>query len=157
MTHASISPAHDADACRGRRHARAQHLIAADEHALLELEVLLATLPMCATGRVFIEIPDAGWVRPLAAPSRMTVTWLARSARSGAPGSARMCAAGEALTRAVTAYADEALCENESACGTSISLLGGFSSSADIVEHLTRRRGLRRDAITVPDAFAAYV
>jgi len=46
---------HTAAACRASRHTRVQHLITADETSLAELEALLATLPICSTGRVFIE------------------------------------------------------------------------------------------------------
>ncbi len=52
---------HNAAACRSSRHTRVQHLITADESSLAELEALLATLPICSTGRVFIEVPDAAW------------------------------------------------------------------------------------------------
>ncbi|HYJ50331.1 MAG TPA: phage tail protein, partial [Microbacterium sp.] len=55
MTHTTE---HNAAACRASRHTRVQHLITADEMSLAELEALLATLPICSTGRVFIEIPD---------------------------------------------------------------------------------------------------
>ena len=75
---------HNAAACRASRHTRVQHLITADESSLAELEALLATLPICSTGRVFIEIPDASWFEAskvdLHVPSRMVVTWLDRSA-----------------------------------------------------------------------------
>lgn len=76
---------HDESACRSRHHARAQHLVVADERSLADLELVLATLPMCASGRVFIEVPDASWICALQAPLRMTVTWLDRSVRRGAP------------------------------------------------------------------------
>ena len=37
---------------------RSHHLVTADENSLLELESFLATLPLCASGRVFIEVAD---------------------------------------------------------------------------------------------------
>ena len=76
MTHTTE---HNAAACRASRHTRVQHLITADETSLAELEALLATLPICSTGRVFIEMPDASWQGELHVPSRMVVTWLDRA------------------------------------------------------------------------------
>ncbi|GAA2984944.1 hypothetical protein JOD63_001853 [Microbacterium terrae] len=125
---------HSAAACRASRHTRVQHLITADEHSLADLEALLATLPICSTGRVFIEVPDATWQSEIVAPSRMVVTWLDRSRRSGAPGTSRGCAAGEALARAVTGWADEMLCIDDDQ--TRVNLLGGYLGTADIVDHL---------------------
>jgi hypothetical protein len=141
------SAAHNASACRASRHTRVQHLITADESSLAELEAVLATLPICSTGRVFIEIPDASWLAAITAPSRMVVTWLDRSRRSGAPGTGRGCAPGEALTRAVTAWADEMLCADGDE--TRIHLLGGYLGTADIVDHLVRL-GISTDAIHTP-------
>ncbi|MDR7112776.1 hypothetical protein J2X03_002672 [Microbacterium trichothecenolyticum] len=141
------SVAHNASACRASRHTRVQHLITADESSLAELEAVLATLPICSTGRVFIEIPDASWLAEITAPSRMIVTWLDRSQRSGAPGTGRGCASGEALTRAVTAWADEMLCADDDE--TRIHLLGGYLGTADIVDHLVEL-GIRADAIHTP-------
>lgn len=140
--------AHTPAACRAARHTRVQHLITADEHSLAEVEALLATLPLCSTGRVFVEVPDASWLSSLSAPPRMTVTWLARAQRSGAPGSARACAPGDALARAVTAWADEMLCEDDDA--TRIHLLGGYLGTAEIVDHLVGRRGIAPEAIRTP-------
>jgi hypothetical protein len=125
---------HSAAACRSSRHTRVQHLITADESSLAELEALLATLPICSTGRVFIEIPDAAWQADVVVPSRMVLTWLDRSQRSGAPGTGRACAPGTALARAVTAWADEMLCAEDDQ--TRIHLLGGYLGTADIVDHL---------------------
>jgi hypothetical protein len=136
MAHTSESRQveHNATACRASRHTRVQHLITADESSLAELQAVLATLPICSTGRVFIEIPDASWQGEVAAPSRMIVTWLDRSHRTGAPGTGRGCAAGEALSRAVTAWADEMLCVEDD--HTNVHLLGGYLGTADIVDHL---------------------
>jgi hypothetical protein len=142
--------AHNASACRASRHTRVQHLITADESSLAELEAVLATLPICSTGRVFIEIPDASWQADITAPSRMVVTWLDRSQRSGAPGTSRGCGAGEALTRAVTAWADEMLCAEDDQ--TRIHLLGGYLGTADIVDHLVEL-GIRSDSIHAPEQY----
>ena len=145
---------HNASACRSSRHTRVQHLITADESSLAELEAVLATLPICSTGRVFIEIPDASWQAPIAAPSRMVVTWLDRSQRSGAPGTGRGCASGQALSRAVTAWADEMLCEEDDQ--TRIHLLGGYLGTADIVDHLVAL-GIRRESIHAPEHYGLDV
>jgi hypothetical protein len=142
--------AHNASACRASRHTRVQHLITADESSLAELEAVLATLPICSTGRVFVEIPDASWQAEITAPSRMVVTWLDRSQRSGAPGTSRGCGSGEALTRAVTAWADEMLCAEDDQ--TRIHLLGGYLGTADIVDHLVDL-GIRADSIHAPEQY----
>lgn len=142
---------HSTAHCRKPRHARVQQLITADETSLLELETLLATLPLCSTGRVFVEVADASQIAAITVPARMTLTWLDRSRRSGAPGTARACAPGEALTRAVTAWADEMMCRDaESADATQVNLLGGFLGTADIVDHLTDHLGVDAERIHVP-------
>lgn len=130
---------------------RAHHLVTADENSLADLEVFLATLPLCASGRIFVEVPDASDVGVIQAPGRMTVTWLARGARSGAPGTGRSCAPGQALSRATCAWADEMLCDDE--VETTVTLLGGFLGTADIVEHLTERLGIEPDRIHTPERF----
>jgi len=145
------STEHNASACRTTRHTRVQHLLTADEHSLSELQAVLATLPICSTGRVFIEVPDDSWIGVVTAPARMVVTWLDRSRRSGAPGTGRACAAGEALARAVTAWADEMLCVEDDE--TRVTLLGGYLGTADIVDHLTARTGVPATAIHTPERF----
>lgn len=147
--------AHDSTSCKASRHARVQQLITADETSLVELETLVTTLPICSTGRVFIEVPDATWVFDLAVPARMIVTWLDRSQRTGEPGTGRGCAPGQALARAVTAWADEMLCADDDSCagGTSIHLLGGFLGTADIFDHLTDELGIAATAVHTPERF----
>jgi len=130
---------------------RAHHLVTADESSLLELETFLATLPLCASGRIFIEVPEAADISRIDAPGRMTVTWLARGERSGAPGTGRACAPGEALSRATCAWADEMLCDDE--LETHITLLGGFLGTADIVDHLTSELGVEPSQIHAPERF----
>lgn len=149
MSHSSAAAAPLAR--RPPRPTRVQHLLAADESSLPELDALLATLPACSTGRVFIEVPDASFLAPLSAPPRMTVTWLDRGRRSGAPGTGRACAPGEALARAVTAWADEMMCADDD--GTRVFLLGGYLGTADIVDHLADRLGVARDTIHAPERF----
>lgn len=141
---------HSPRACRTPRHARVQHLITADETSLDDLALLATTLPLCSTGRVFIEIPDASHEAVVTLPPRMTVTWLDRSRRSGAPGTARACAPGEAVARAVAAWADEMLCDD--ADGTRIHLLGGYLGTADIVDDLVAR-GVDPERIATPAAY----
>ncbi len=162
MTSSVTRAVHDETACKASRHARVQHLITADENSLAELEALIATLPICSTGRVFIEVPDQTWVASLAVPARMVVTWLDRSRRSGAPGTSRSCAPGLALSRAVTAWADEMLCDDTAdgdadaaacASGTRILLLGGFLGTADIFDHLTERLGVAATSVHTPERF----
>lgn len=130
---------------------RSHHLVTADENSLLELETFLATLPLCASGRVFIEVPEVSDIGVIEVPARMTVTWLARSARSGAPGSGRSCTPGTALSRATCAWADEMLCDGE--IPTQVTLLGGYLGTADIVEHLTGALCVPADTISAPERF----
>ena len=135
-----------------RRSAKAQHLIVADEGSLAELEATLATLPLCATGRVFVEVPDAESISTVTVPPRMTVTWLPRALRSGAPGTGRRCAHGTAAARAAIAWSDEMLCDGAEE-HTTVTLLGGFLGTADIAEHLTERLGMDPERITAPERF----
>lgn len=149
----SENAVHNADACRASKHARAQHLVTADETSMADLELLLATLPLCSTGRIFVEVPDDSHIAPIRVPARMTLTWLARSERTGAPGSGRGCAPGEALSRAVTAWTDEMLCDPADGCHTSVTLLGGYLGTADIVDHLVERGVVPADHIHAPERF----
>lgn len=130
---------------------RAHHLVTADEHSLADLEMFLATLPLCASGRIFIEVPDVADIGIVDAPGRMTVTWLARGQRSGAPGSGRSCAPGQALARATCAWADEMMCDDE--IETNVTLLGGYLGTADIVDHLTNTLDVEPALIHAPERF----
>lgn len=136
-----------------RRAARrsSHHLVTADENSLVELETFLATLPLCASGRVFIEVPEQSDIAPVTAPPRMTVTWLVRAGRTGAPGSGRACTPGTAVARATRAWADEMLCGDD--VPTHITLLGGYMGTADIVEHLVDDLEVPATAIRVPERF----
>lgn len=134
---------------RASRRPQLQHLITADEHSLTELQALLVTLPLCAVGRVFIEVPDVDDIGILTAPPRMTVTWLPRVRRGGI-----RHRAGELLARAATAWADEMLCdESEGALRTEATLLGGYLGTADIVEHLIERCDLAPSAVHAPAGY----
>ena len=136
---------------RASRARRVQHLVTADETSFPELEAFLATVPLCSTGRIFVEIPDASYITDLEVPQRMTLAWLDRSTRTGDPGTGRSCAAGVALTRAVSAWADEMICEDSD--DTRVTLLGGFLGTADILEHLTERRGMSPAVICAPERY----
>lgn len=130
---------------------RAHHLVTADENSLAELEAFLATLPLCASGRIFVEVAERSDIGMIDAPARMTVTWLVRADRSGAPGTGRACAPGQALARATCAWADEMLCDDE--FETKVTLLGGFLGTADIVEHLTGHLDIDAARIYAPERF----
>lgn len=138
-------------AARRAARQRAHHLVTADERSLMELELFLATLPLCASGRIFIEVPTVADIGVIDAPGRMTVTWLAREQRSGTPGSGRACASGQAVARATCAWADEMMCDDE--IETRVTLFGGYLGSADIVEHLTRSLQVPAALIQVPERF----
>lgn len=155
LSHAHSGLEHSPRACRAPRHTRVQHLITADETSLLELEMLLATLPICSTGRVFIEVADEASIAHIAAPARMTVTWLDRSKRSGAAGTGEQCTPGRALTRAVTAWAGEMLCADDDS--TRVFLMGGFLGTADIVDHLVDGLGVDAAGIYAPTRFGLAV
>jgi NADPH-dependent ferric siderophore reductase len=141
---------------RASRRTRVQFLVTADETSLTELEALVATLPLCATGRVFVEVPDAGWIGTIDLPPRMTLTWLDRSARTGAPGSGRGCAPGGAIVRAVAAWADEMLCHEGREDSTTVHLLGGYLGTADIHDDLVGRIGIDGDRVHTPERFGLH-
>lgn len=84
-----------------------QFLIAGDETVVPWIQSILDALPSGARGQVFIEVDDARGLPPLAAPGRVTVTWLGRFERSGAPGTGEPCRHGVALDRAVRAWVGE--------------------------------------------------
>lgn len=147
----TTSTEHNDAACRTSRHTRVQHLVTADESSLVELQALLATLPICSTGRVFVEVPDESWIGRIAAPARMTLSWLDRSRRGGAPGTGRGCAPGEALARAVAGWSGEMLCCDDDA--TRVFLLGGYLGTAEIVDDLVARHGVDAQSIHTPERF----
>lgn len=138
---------------RAFRRSQVQHLITADERSLAELELLLTTLPLCAVGRVFIEVPELGDISVVTAPPRMTVTWLPRSRRGR-----DRCAIGGTLTRAATAWADEMLCgQSEAELLPEVTLLGDYLSTVDIFEHLTERCDVSPTAIHAPARYGLPV
>ncbi|WP_348787095.1 SIP domain-containing protein [Leifsonia sp. NPDC080035] len=127
---------------------RVQFLVVADETSLAELEAELALLPLCARGRVFVEVEDEGDVAPIAAPIRMTVTWLPRSRRSGRPGTAGRCGRGEAALRAVRAWTTEMLCDGPGR--TRAIVLGSWPVVTEIREHLAEVVGMTPESIVEP-------
>ena len=127
---------------------RVQFLVVADESSLTELEAELSLLPLCARGRVFIEVEDESEIVALATPMRMTVTWLTRRTRSGRPGTGQRCARGEAATRAVRAWTTEMLCDGPGE--TRVILTGGFALVTEVREHLQSVVGMTADAIVAP-------
>jgi NADPH-dependent ferric siderophore reductase len=76
--------------------ADARHvLLAGDESSIGELSEVLALLPICARGQVFVEVDDAASIATLQSPGRVVVTWLVRAVRSGEPGTGASCARGQ--------------------------------------------------------------
>ena len=82
-------------------------LIAGTESDLPEIRAIVGTLGETARGQVFVEVATAADIDPIATPERVTVTWLPRDVRSGAMGTSRACAEGQALGRAVRAWVGE--------------------------------------------------
>lgn len=124
---------------------RVQFVVVGDESSLTELEAELALLPLCARGRVFVEVEDDTQVVPLAAPIRMTVTWLARASRSGRPGTGERCPRGEAATRALRAWTAEMLCDGPGA--TRAILTGADLLVTEVRDHLLDAVGMTPDAV----------
>ena len=127
---------------------RVQFLVVADENSLAELEAELALLPLCARGRVFVEVERDSQIVPLATPLRVTVTWLARSNRSGRPGTGERCAPGEAGTHAVRAWCAEMLCDGPGE--TRAIVTGGYALATEVRDHLIHSAGMSPDAILAP-------
>lgn len=130
---------------------RVQFLIAGDETALPELEAMLTTLPLCATGRVFVEVESEDAIGTLHVPPRMTVSWLPRSRRSGAPGTGRTCGRGEAASRAVRAWAGEMLCEHPEE--VHVWLGGDYRGVAEAHDYLTAELGVSDEVIQTPAVY----
>lgn len=128
---------------------RVQYVVVGDETSLTAVEAELALLPLCARGRVFLEVDEAEQIVPLAAPIRMTVTWLTRATRSGRPGTGERCARGEAASRAVKAWAAEMLCDGPG--GTRAIVTGGFSLVSETRELLVDTVGMAPEAVVTPE------
>ncbi|PJJ61627.1 SIP domain-containing protein [Compostimonas suwonensis] len=127
------------------------YLLVADDTAFGELELAIAALPLCARGRVFVEVQSASDVGVLAVPPRMTVSWLVRDSRSGAPGTAESCHRGTAMERAATAWASEMLCGEVG--DAHVWLAGEYRGVAAIHEFLTESLGLPAGVVTTREAY----
>ena len=135
-------------------------LLTSDETSFGELELALAALPLCARGRVFVEVPTPDDIGFLSVPPRMTVTWLARSTRSGAPGTGLACAPGTAVSRAARGWAAEMICGADDLVGdaadlahTEVWLGGNYRGVAAIHEYLTETLGLPDGMVTTREAY----
>jgi NADPH-dependent ferric siderophore reductase len=131
---------------------RVQFVVTADETSLAELQSELALLPLCATGRVFVEIPEPKDAFQLQVPMRMTVAWLPRSVRGGRPGTGERCAPGQALRRAVRAWSAEMLCDGPG--DTQAILTGGFRAVSRVYELLAGEVGMPDEHIAAPERYA---
>lgn len=135
------------------------YLVACDETAMPELELAIASLPLCAKGRVFVEVPTPDDIGFLTVPPRMTVTWLPRSVRTGKIGTAESCRRGTAMTRAARGWAAEMLCdidpddERGADQNTQVWLGGDYRGVAAIHEYLTCEIGMSDAAITSREAY----
>ncbi len=130
---------------------RVQYLVVGDESSLAQLDSELALLPLCARGRVFVEVADPSEVSVLETPLRMTVTWLPRATRGGLPGTGTGCARGEAALRAVTAWTAEMLCDGPGS--THAILAGGYALVSEIHDHLVDDIRMPAESIAAPAAF----
>ncbi|HEY5223713.1 MAG TPA: SIP domain-containing protein [Microbacteriaceae bacterium] len=147
-----IEPDHATHTSRTAHHDdRAQYLVIGDETSLAQLQSGLALLPLCARGRVFVEVGTPQDEFILGVPLRMTVTWLPRSARAGRPGTATHCAPGEAVARAVRAWTAEMLCDGPGS--THAILTGDYRAVAGIYEHLVEDVAMPVSSIATPSAF----
>lgn len=133
---------------------RVQFIVTADETSLAELQSELSLLPLCAKGRVFVEIPQPSDAFPLQVPMRMTVAWLPRSTRGGRPGTGERCAPGQALGRAVRAWSAEMLCEGPG--DTQAILTGDYRAVSAVYEVLTGSGGMSHERVTAPARFALH-
>ncbi len=61
-------------------------LIAGTETDLESIRTVVALLGEKARGQVFVEVPSAADIDPIATPERVTVTWLPRDVRTGPMG-----------------------------------------------------------------------
>ena len=128
------------------RSGRVNYLIATDECGLAEVQALAATLPLCATGRMFVEVPDADAIGAVDVPPRMTVTWLPRQRGSRRAAAAR----GELLAGAVRAWSSEMLCQGEAA---EVFLEGDYRGVAAAHDYLTESAGVDAAAIHSPERY----
>jgi NADPH-dependent ferric siderophore reductase len=82
-------------------------MMAGDSRDLPAMARVFASLPRDAYGQVFIEIVSAVQVVPLAVPAGVSVSWLRRDHVDAESGHTFGSARGEAIERAVLAWAAE--------------------------------------------------
>lgn len=80
-------------------------LLAGDEAALDTMALILATMPEQTRGQVFAEVGTPAEVGELAAPGRVTVTWLVRER-------------GQSLRAALDAWMSEMILDTDEGCSS---------------------------------------
>lgn len=85
----------------------ARVLVAADVSELDAVRTFLASLPKRTKGQVFIEVATSEDIEVLESPELITIAWLVRETRTGAPGTCAACTTGMALGRAARAWLSE--------------------------------------------------
>lgn len=145
-------PEHAAHTSRTAHHDdRVQYLVVADSSSLAQLELELSALPLCARGRVFIEVDAADEVRPIGVPPRMTVAWLSRATRAARTAGTVLRPRGAVLERAVRAWTGEMLCDGPGA--THAVLTGDYPLVSELYDHLVREIGMPVTSIATPEAY----
>ncbi len=116
-------------------------LLAGDSTIVPAIRELIETLPDTARGQVFIEVATALDITPLETPERMTVSWLARDVRAGAP--------GQILDQAVRAWVSEMTTGDVVVDGAELCVwLGGEAArSDDLRSNLEDRLGSSRETL----------
>ncbi|WP_044438750.1 siderophore-interacting protein [Agreia bicolorata] len=116
-------------------------LLAGDSTIIPVIRGLIETLPDTARGQIFIEVETALDITPLETPERITVSWLARDVRAGAP--------GQALGRAVRAWVSEMTTGDVMADGAELCVwLGGEAARIDdLRSDLAERLGSSRETL----------
>ncbi len=120
------------------------YLIVGDQASLTEIELGIATLPLCARGRVFVEAETSAQIVPLNVPPRMAVVWLIRE------GSIAMSEPGDRAARAAEAWASEMICDDSS--NVQVWLLGHDAPMSRLREMLGRHE-VADTAIMSGDSF----
>jgi NADPH-dependent ferric siderophore reductase len=116
-------------------------LLAGDSTIIPVIRGLIETLPDTARGQIFIEVATALDITPLETPERITVSWLARDVRNGAP--------GQVLDQAVRAWVSEMTTGDVAADGAELCVwLGGEAARIDdLRSNLAERLGSSRETL----------
>lgn len=130
---------------------RVQYLVVADASSLDQLELEIAALPLCARGRVFIEVDRPEDISKVTVPLRMTVAWLTRSTRAARAAGTVLRPRGQAIERAVRAWTAEMLCD--SAGATRAILSGDYNTVSDLYDHLVTEIGMPVAHIATPASY----